>query len=138
MSKNILDSRDLAERLEELRSLKSKLENAKSDVAEAETEEEQENAQQELQDAEMDFGESEINELEELETLESELPEWKDGATLIHENYWNEYVEDLVSDDLPRNIPGYIVIDWTATANNVRAGYSEVTYLGETYLVRDC
>jgi len=64
--------------------------------------------------------------------------DWKHGATLIRETYFEEYCEDYISDigDLPKEIPNYIVIDWAATASNLRVDYSEVDYDGVSYLVR--
>lgn len=58
--------------------------------------------------------------------------------TLIPDDEFTDYCEELVSDigGLPRDIPGYLVIDWKATANNLRVDYSEVEYEGETYLYR--
>ena len=63
--------------------------------------------------------------------------EWY-SITLIPDDEFTDYCEELVSDigDLPRDIPGYLVIDWKATANNLRVDYSEVEYEGETYLYR--
>lgn len=67
--------------------------------------------------------------------------EWE-GAwyplTLIREDEFTDYVEELVSDigDMPSNIPSYIVIDWEATANNVKVDYSSVTFGDTEYLYR--
>ncbi len=64
--------------------------------------------------------------------------DWQYGATLICDLYFREYTKQLVLDigDLPRDIPSYIVIDWGATADNIRQDYTEVDFDGETYLVR--
>lgn len=64
--------------------------------------------------------------------------EWNDGATLIRESHFEDYCEQLYEDigDLPKNIPSYIVIDWAATAHNLRADYTKVDYDGISYLVR--
>lgn len=64
--------------------------------------------------------------------------EWRDGACLIREDYFTEYCEELCKDigDVPRNIPAYLVIDWEATADNLRMDYSEIEYDDVTYLVR--
>ena len=57
--------------------------------------------------------------------------------TLIREDYFAEYARDLVDDcgDLPA-IPSYVVIDWEATADNLRVDYSEVDVDGISYLYR--
>jgi hypothetical protein len=44
------------------------------------------------------------------------------------------YVED--SGDLPSDLPSYIVIDWYATADGLREGYSAVYLDGKEYLIR--
>jgi hypothetical protein len=61
-----------------------------------------------------------------------------DGEMLIRESYWPTYAQELVEDvgDLPRGIPSYIVIDWAATADNLKVDYTEVDFDGVTYLVR--
>ena len=57
--------------------------------------------------------------------------------TLIREDYFAEYARDLVDDcgELPA-IPSYVVIDWEATADNLRVDYSEVDVDGIAYLYR--
>jgi vacuolar-type H+-ATPase subunit E/Vma4 len=91
-----------------------------------------------LADWEADYGE----ELAALEALadegENAASDWRHGATLIRDSYFTEYCQELVSDigDMPREIPGYIVIDWEATADNLRVDYTEVEFDGETYLIR--
>jgi hypothetical protein len=64
--------------------------------------------------------------------------DWQHGATLIREEYFTEYAEQLCKDigDIPENIPDYLVIDWAATAENLKVDYTEVDFDGTTYLVR--
>jgi hypothetical protein len=94
-----------------------------------------------VQDGEMGLDEEEKEELEKLESLRDEAkpycPDWHHGATLIHEDHFAEYCEELVQDigDLPRKIPDYLVIDWEATAENLRVDYTAVDFDGETYYV---
>lgn len=66
--------------------------------------------------------------------------DWIHGETLIHEDYWVEYCEELCKDigDMPKEIPSYIVIDWEATADNLKMDYSEVDFDGEAYYIRSC
>jgi hypothetical protein len=81
-------------------------------------------------------------ELKVLEDLQSECEDYSDdwghGCTLIRESYWVDYCKELLEDcgELPRDLPRYIVIDWDATANNVKVDYTEVTFDGVPYLVR--
>ena len=160
----IIDTRDLQERLEELQELQSNIESAREEIEEKKgeieslradepvtTEERKEweekisgleNELEELADklasVEDSFGNEEQEELAELESLESEVSEWRHGAALIPEDEFVEYCQQLLEDigDLPRGLPGYIAIDWDKTADNLRADYSEVEYQGTTYLVR--
>lgn len=65
--------------------------------------------------------------------------EWDDGVTLIHEDYFEAYVEELVTDCgyLSTDLPDFIKIDWAETADNIRVDYSSVTLNGNDYWVRE-
>ena len=89
----------------------------------------------------------EREELAELMTLLNSLKgmggdeQWRGDwypITLIHSDYFVEAMEELVKDigDMPRDLPGYLVIDWDATAENLRADYSSVPFLGTEYWYR--
>jgi hypothetical protein len=95
-------------------------------------------AKADLESAESNFTQDERQELAELEELESEVSEWRWGATLIPESDFTDYCRELLVDcgDLPSDLPSYVVIDWEATADNLRADYSEGEYNGTTYLFR--
>lgn len=95
-------------------------------------------AQAALDDWESEFAE-ELATLQSLaEEGENSASDWRRGARLIRESYFVDYCRETVADlgYLPRDIPDYIEIDWEATANNLRADYSEVDFDGVTYLVR--
>lgn len=148
---NILDSRDLEKRRQELQDMKDALDEARKMLADANamphrTKAEREERAKAIAEAEEQIEscepvtDEEQEELEELDTMAEEVCEWNSGATLIRENYWVEYVEELCKDigDVPQEIPGYIAIDWEKTAENIRADYSEVSYQGDTYYYRVC
>ncbi len=86
------------------------------------------------------FTEEQQNELDELEAVISEIGEdnAEDGVTLIPESEFVEYAEELLKDcgELPRDIPHYIVIDWEATADNIKQDYSTLSFERVTYLYR--
>lgn len=69
---------------------------------------------------------------------EDYAPDWQHGVTLISLEYWPAYAEAMIQDIgvLPKNLPDYIVIDWEATAGNLKVDYTEVEFDGVTYLVR--
>jgi hypothetical protein len=60
-------------------------------------------------------------------------------VTLIRCDYFSEYVKDLVADigDWPRSgVPDYLVIDWEATAANLKVDYSEADFDSVSYYYR--
>lgn len=145
MSRGILDTRDLQERLDELESELASLQEYVTEAEEtaAAEEEQTDGTLQELADARtalQEFEESDdYEELEELRSMSEEIFEWRHGEALIPVDEWEDYVQELLSDigDLPRDIPGYIVIDWEATAANIAQDYSTIDYQGETYYYRN-
>lgn len=134
---NIIDTRDLQTRLEEL---ESELEDLQEAVASAE--EEQEDLADALNEATAeleDWQEENQEELEELRTLRDEIPEWRHGETLINDGYFTEYAQDLAEDvcGMDRNQPWpYCHIDWDAAADDLKMDYSSCEYQGETYWFR--
>lgn len=101
-SQDVIDSRDVIERLEELQADRQEFIDALAEEAEGYAE------------------------------------DWHYGTTLIRESYFVEYCQELCSDigALPKEIPSYVVIDWEATAENLKADYTEVEFGDVTYLVR--
>ena len=147
---DVIDSRDVIERIQELRDERESLVDAEKEaraVAEqpAETEEERAELDEALKTASAELVEWDDDNGDELKALEALAEEaegysedWEYGATLVRESYFTDYCEELVKDigDLPKKIPFYIEIDWEKTADNLRVDYTEVDYDGVTYLVR--
>jgi len=69
---------------------------------------------------------------------ESLTSEWIHGETLIREDYFTQYVQEMLEDcgDIPSDLPHYIVIDWEATADNLKQDYTEIDIFGDTYYLR--
>src|SRR5574343_1260615 len=123
---DIIDVRDIIERIEELESLKDDHE------------------------AEPDGGHWSDEDAQELRTLTDIMDDlkgyggdeqWRGDwypVTLIRESYFADYCQDLVIDcgGLPASIPDYLVIDWEATARNLKVDYSEVEIDGVTFFYR--
>lgn len=64
--------------------------------------------------------------------------EWKYGLTLINENYFQKYTEEMVEELYGKDaVPNFLVIDWEATVDNVKIDYSCVEFDGETFYYRD-
>ena len=66
--------------------------------------------------------------------------DWPDSATLIRDSYWPEYTRQLVEDigDLPSDLPYYIEhnIDWGGVADDLKQDYFSVDFDGEEYWIR--
>lgn len=60
------------------------------------------------------------------------------NPTLYASGFFTEAMKNYVeeSGDLPSELPSYIVIDWYATADGLREGYSTVYLAGKEYLIR--
>jgi hypothetical protein len=57
---------------------------------------------------------------------------------LILDEHWTEYAEELARDigALPRDLPDWVVIDWEATADNLKDDYTPIEWGAYTYWVR--
>lgn len=58
--------------------------------------------------------------------------------TLIRDAYFPYYAREMLEDcgTIPRDLPSWVVIDWDATARNVRVDYARVEIDGVTYWYR--
>jgi len=130
-----IDSRELARLLAEMASDRVDLVDA---VAYAEDDEDREAAQESLDAWDDDHGE----EYEALKAFCEEAEQycdgWSSGAQLIEDSHWTEYAEQLTEDlgGLPRDLPEWVVVDWEATADNLKADYTAVEWGAYTYWVR--
>jgi hypothetical protein len=133
-SDDVIDSRDVIARIEELESdLETERELLADHPAEPDT------PAREFRLSNIAEYEAELTALKALQAeAEGYCPDWTYGATLIRDSYFTEYARELVSDigDLPKEIPHYIEIDWEATARNIRMDYTAVEFDGVTYWVR--
>lgn len=124
-TEQVIDSRDVIERIEELEGL--------AEIAADPDASEEERAE---------FDDAARIELEALRNFagqgEADAEDWQYGETFIHEDYFVEYVKELLSDTgyLPADLPDWIAIDWDETADNVKVDYSEFDFDGVTYYAR--
>lgn len=86
----------------------------------------------------------------ELSTLETLLADLKGNGgdhrwqgdwypvTLIRDSYFTDYTMEMLEDCgyLPKDLPGWIAIDWDRTADAVRMDYTSVELDGITYWTR--
>lgn len=119
---DVIDSRDVIERIEEL-------ESALAEFLDATDGDDTEN----------------FPEWEELETLKALAAEcsslsadWEFGETLIRYSHWLDYVQEMLEDcgTLPKGLPWYICIDWEATSENIAQDYTTVDFDGVDYYIR--
>lgn len=165
---DLIDSRDVISRIAELESdrddLVSNLDEAKENeqeannvLAEAEAaenpeEEEIQRLTDEFNDAEVavsdarkaleEFDEyDEGEELTALKDLQNEAEgysDWIHGATLIHDDYFEQYAQDLAEDlGMDRTQPWpHSCIDWEKAADELKQDYTSVDFDGETFWIR--
>ena len=77
--------------------------------------------------------------IDEINELEDEISEFSFGETLILEDDFIEYCEDMVEDCYNlRDVPVFIKnnINWEGVASDLSVDYTNVTYQGVSYLVR--
>lgn len=155
-SEDVIDSRDVIERIEELESewqdLVDTVTDAEDTLADAndptsaiadnpseivELEGAVDSAKDELEQWDTDNGD-ELKALKELAEEGGGSPDWKYGESLIRDSYWTEYVQQLLEDcgDLPKDLPHYIEIDWERTARNIQVDYFSVDFDGVEYWIR--
>jgi len=143
---NYLDTRDLYRRQcelqEELEALQEAITEAQEALDECTDEDEQEDLADDLNTATaaLEDWEGEYREeLDELNNLESEIGrEWMHGTTLIPEDEFVDYTQDLAEDigATAGDASAWLVIDWEATADGLKMDYSSCEYQGITYLFR--
>ena len=141
---NIIDTRDLNKRLEELEdeleALQEVINDAEDELSET-TDEDVDAAHEAHEEALSDLKEWEDEnqgELEELRTLRDEIPEWRHGEALINDDYFVKYAQDLADDlyDMNKHRWPFDCIDWDRAADALKMDYSSCEYQGETYWYR--
>ena len=127
-----IDTRDLHDRYNELR---DKIEEAKEAWADSETDDPKPEPSDVLDT-------HELADWNDLDFMEVNIPDFWFGETIIHEDYFTEYAEELAEDlgYTGRNVEGqtwpFNHIDWEAAAEELKVDYFEVEWQGETYLAR--
>lgn len=135
---DVIDSRDVIERIEEL---ESEIQDACDAYNEKHNTELDTEAFLDCEDAD-EPDQDDIDEYRALKKLEEEAsssPDWPYGETLIRESYFQDYAEELAEDCgmVPKNL-GWPCdfIDWAAAADALKQDYYEVDFAGETYYIR--
>lgn len=129
---DVIDSRDVIERIEELQ--------GERDALEAECAEPGEGAPlQELEAWDEDNGEELRALLALQEEAEGYCPDWIYGAQLIRDSYFEDYAQELAEDigaiDKAAVWPN-TCIDWEQAARELQQDYTAVEFDGITYWTR--
>lgn len=134
-SEDIIDSRDVIARIEEL---EGELADLVGDVPMSDSTAEQAEAIEALGRWKDDYGD-ELDQLKALAEQGEGYGDWEYGETLIRESYFEDYAQDLAYDlgavkkdsQWPNNH-----IDWAAAANELKIDYTELDFGGVSYLMR--
>lgn len=143
LAEQLLDIRDIIERFEEIETELVSIYNEQAGEDDQTNDSEDDSFQLWLSGLDTE----EAKEFKQLEDILTELKgcggdeQWRGDwypITLIREDYFTDYCIDLIQDigDLPKDIPSYLVIDWEATADNLRYDYSETSIGDNDYLFR--
>jgi hypothetical protein len=132
---DVIDSRDVIARIEELESDRDCI----GDPDDAESETDADAIRDDLATWDADNGE-ELAELREFASrAEDYVDGWRHGAQLIHDDHFKDYARQYaeevgaVSDDARWPCT---CIDWEAAASELQQDYSVVEFGGQTYWVR--
>lgn len=150
-----IDSRDIIERLEELRNeieerdeLQEQYDDLLLEALEESDADESTKIQADLEKIRLQLFiannhvERDSEEFAILEALESEAsgsPDWAYGETLIRDSYFIEYAQELANDCgmIPDNLSWPLTcIDWEQAANELKYDYMAVDFDGVTYWIR--
>lgn len=133
---NTIDSRDVIARIEELEALRP--------AAEEDPETEYIEACKNVKDFDESEEGQELTALKQLAEQAESSPDWTYGEQLINEDYFTQYIEELIADcyDMPKEVNSgdwpwrHITIDYEAAANEAKTDYMEVDFDGVTFLIR--
>lgn len=136
-TQDIIDSRDIIERIEELKN--------ELGLADGDYDENGANLRSSF-NADPDKADlyAELTTLEKLASEAEASPDWAYGESLIREDYFTDYIEQLIDDcyEMPKELNSgnwpyrHITIDYEAAAEEAKQDYIEVDFDGVTYLIR--
>lgn len=134
-SDDVIDSRDVIARIEELEAEREALAEAMAEAREA-----LDTATEALQDWDDDNG-AELAALKALAEKGEGWADWPHGETLIRDSYFEDYARELADDcGMIPDGPGWPCncIDWEKAARELQYDYSTVDFDGVTYWIRSC
>jgi hypothetical protein len=86
----------------------------------------------------------ELVELQKLESEANSAADWRHGETLIRDSYFTNYIRELIDDcyDMPKEFNSgewpwrHMSIDYEAAAREAQSDYFDVSFGGVTYWIR--
>lgn len=87
----------------------------------------------------------ELDNLQKLVEDAGHAPDWRYGETLIAESYFTDYIQELIHScyELPEDLDSgrwpwnHMKFDYEAAAAEAKQDYTEVTYAGRTFYIRE-
>ena len=134
---DVIDSRDLQEKYEELQ----------AEFVEGYNNTQRNNKHRHIVDWNDDTKEldgelqSLHDEIDEMDSFIQEINDYGDyeyGTPIIRDYHFEDYCQEMLKDsgDIPDSFPSYITIDWSDTAENLKADYVSAMWGGNEYYIR--
>lgn len=140
-NQDIIDSRDVVVRIEELKDERQSLVDGLHELQHADHIDVLAVSDAQAKIEAWDHGDEEGYLLKDLMDFASEgegYGDWQNGETLIRESYFMNYAQEL-AEDIGAIKPGaqwpYNCIDWERAANELKIDYTELDFGGITYLM---
>jgi hypothetical protein len=151
-SDNIIDSRDVIKRIEELEDAKEVFNDTLQEWKDEKEELEKDTKENHLSEVleiiekitkwgtweESEEGEELKNLLDFQSEFEGYCTDWKYRTTLIRDSYWEEFCKEELEEFgyVPKDFPSWIEIDYKETAENMQQDYTSGELDGVTYWAR--
>lgn len=90
------------------------------------------------------FDKDELDTLTEVISQGENCSDWSHGEALIRESYFTDYIKDLIDDcyDMPKEFKegkwpfNHLEMNWESAAEEAKQDYMEIEVYGETYYIR--
>jgi hypothetical protein len=143
VSANVIDSRDITERIAELDELLTDKMLRRDELLELETLTDEESEELETLKEELNPDADDVAELQILQEFAEECsgnaPDWEYGETIIADSHFEEYAQELAEDCgmVPKDLAWPCThIDWEAAAEALKQDYACVTLEGNEFWIR--
>lgn len=145
-NEDVIDSRDVIARIDELREILTDLYLQEEDTEEMPTQSFPDWLHNLVLDKESNYQEEaiEYTTLKALAEDAQSSPDWEYGEALINEDYFTQYIKELINDcyEFPKELDKgewpwrHLHMDWEAAAEDAKQDYMEVDFDGQPYYIR--